>query len=170
MFLYFPITCTPSRAVTFQMSEFPMKSELPTLTYPWGGRGTMAIYLSRWVLGYNSLWNDRSHLTQSRLLQGDTGPHVQWTPVLLSEALLAHDVCVCLERPSGALPPEGGCITWIWRRKTSDSIPRTIGSTFWCLHTGGPGVKTSIYRSPYNEKSRARLGALSGACTTGARS
>jgi len=28
------------------------------------------------------------------------------TPVLLSEALLAHDVCVYLERPSGALPPE----------------------------------------------------------------
>ena len=30
------------------------------------------------------------------------------TPVLISEALLAHDVCVCLERPSGALPPESG--------------------------------------------------------------
>ena len=30
---------------------------------------------------------------------------MQWTPVLLSEALLAHDVYVCLERPSGALPP-----------------------------------------------------------------
>ena len=31
---------------------------------------------------------------------------MQWTPVLLKEALLAHDVYVCLERPSGALPPE----------------------------------------------------------------
>ena len=30
----------------------------------------------------------------------------KWTPVLLSEALLAHDVDVCLERPNGALPPE----------------------------------------------------------------
>ena len=30
----------------------------------------------------------------------------KWTPVLLREALLAHDVYVCLERPSGALPPE----------------------------------------------------------------
>ena len=28
------------------------------------------------------------------------------TPVLFSEALLALDVYVCLERPSGALPPE----------------------------------------------------------------
>jgi len=28
---------------------------------------------------------------------------LQWTPVFLSEALLAHDVDVCLERPSGAL-------------------------------------------------------------------
>jgi hypothetical protein len=33
-------------------------------------------------------------------------PHVQWTPVLLSKALLAHGVYVCLERPSGARPPE----------------------------------------------------------------
>ena len=38
-------------------------------------------------------------------------PRVGWpyrlqTPVLHSEALLAHDVYVCLERPSGALPPE----------------------------------------------------------------
>jgi hypothetical protein len=31
---------------------------------------------------------------------------VQWTPILLSEALLALGVCVCLERLSGALPPE----------------------------------------------------------------
>jgi len=31
---------------------------------------------------------------------------VQWTPVLLSEALLTHDVNMCLERPSGALPPD----------------------------------------------------------------
>ena len=31
---------------------------------------------------------------------------MQWTSVLLSEALLAHDVYVCLERPSGDLPPE----------------------------------------------------------------
>jgi len=36
----------------------------------------------------------------------EIGPHVQWTPVLLSEALLAHDVYVCLECPSGALPPD----------------------------------------------------------------
>ena len=37
---------------------------------------------------------------------------MQWTPPLCDEALLAHDVCVCLERPSEALPPEsgvGGC-------------------------------------------------------------
>ena len=33
-------------------------------------------------------------------------PHAQWTSVLLSEALLAHDVYVCLECPSRALPPE----------------------------------------------------------------
>jgi len=33
-------------------------------------------------------------------------PHVQWTSVLLSETLLAHDFYVCLERPSGALPPD----------------------------------------------------------------
>jgi len=34
------------------------------------------------------------------------------TPALLSEALLAHDVIVCLERSSGALSPdsaETGC-------------------------------------------------------------
>ena len=36
----------------------------------------------------------------------DKNLHGQWTPVLPSEALLAHDVYVCLERPSGALPPE----------------------------------------------------------------
>ena len=36
----------------------------------------------------------------------EIGPHVQWTLVLLSEALLAHDVHVRLERLSGALPPE----------------------------------------------------------------
>jgi len=28
------------------------------------------------------------------------------SPVLLSEVLLAHDVHVCIKRPSGALPPE----------------------------------------------------------------
>ena len=49
---------------------------------------------------------DRSDFTQSRLLAGDIGPHVLQTPVLLSEALLAHHVDVCLERPSGALPPD----------------------------------------------------------------
>ena len=41
---------------------------------------------------------------------GDSGgraPHVQWTPVLLSEASLAHDVYLCVERPSGAFPPQG---------------------------------------------------------------
>ena len=40
-------------------------------------------------------------------LQGDISPHVQWSSVFLSEALLAHDGHVCIERPSGALPPEG---------------------------------------------------------------
>ena len=30
---------------------------------------------------------------------------MQWTSVLISKTLLAHDVCVCLEGPSGALPP-----------------------------------------------------------------
>jgi hypothetical protein len=50
--------------------------------------------------------DDRSDFTQSRPLHGDIIPHVQWTLVLLSEALLAHDVYVCLERPSGALPPQ----------------------------------------------------------------
>ena len=41
-------------------------------------------------------------------LSGDTdiSPHAKWTPVLLSEALRAHNVYVCLERPSGALPPD----------------------------------------------------------------
>ena len=38
----------------------------------------------------------------------DISPHMQWTLVLLSEALLAHDVYVCLERPIGALSPERG--------------------------------------------------------------
>ena len=33
---------------------------------------------------------------------------MQWTPVLLSGALLARGFHVSLERPSGALPPEGG--------------------------------------------------------------
>ena len=32
---------------------------------------------------------------------------MQPTFVLLSETLLAHDFCVCLERPSRAPPPEG---------------------------------------------------------------
>jgi len=41
-----------------------------------------------------------------RFLIGDISPHVQWTSVLVSEALLAHGVYVRLERPSGALPPE----------------------------------------------------------------
>ena len=31
-------------------------------------------------------------------------------PCSLSGALLAHDVNVCIERPSGALPPEKGCL------------------------------------------------------------
>jgi len=48
----------------------------------------------------------RSDFTQPRSLYGDISPQVQWTPVLLSEALLAHYVYVCLERLSGALPPE----------------------------------------------------------------
>ena len=34
------------------------------------------------------------------------GPHVLRIPALLSKALLAHDVYVCFERPSGALPPD----------------------------------------------------------------
>jgi len=37
-------------------------------------------------------------------MRGDIGPHVLRTPVLLSESLLAHDIYVCLERLSGALP------------------------------------------------------------------
>ena len=44
---------------------------------------------------------------ESKSKSGDTiGLHMLWTPVLLSEALLAHDVDVCLERPSRALPLE----------------------------------------------------------------
>ena len=56
---------------------------------------------------YSPVRDDQSDFTQSSPLQGDISPHVQWTPVLLSEALLADDVYVCLERPSGVLPPQG---------------------------------------------------------------
>ena len=47
-----------------------------------------------------------SDFTQSRPLHGDIGLHVLRIPVLLSQAVLAHDVYVCLDRPRGALPPE----------------------------------------------------------------
>ena len=50
--------------------------------------------------------DDRSDFTRSRPLQENIGSHVLRTSVPLSEALLAHDVYVCLERPNGALPPE----------------------------------------------------------------
>ena len=44
---------------------------------------------------------------ESKSKSGDAiGLHVLRTTVLLSEALLSHDVYVCLERPSGALPLE----------------------------------------------------------------
>ena len=43
-------------------------------------------------------------------------------PVLLSEALLVHDVYVCLERPSGALPPE--VITRLTSRGLSREAPQ----------------------------------------------
>ena len=36
----------------------------------------------------------------------DIGTARGGSPVLLSEVLLAHDVHVCIKRPSGALPPE----------------------------------------------------------------
>ena len=39
-------------------------------------------------------------------MSGDIGPHVMRTFVLLSEAILAHDVHVYLKRPSGARPSE----------------------------------------------------------------
>ena len=45
---------------------------------------------------------------EKRRSAGDISPHVQWTPVLLSEALLAYDNYVCIQRPSGALPPDAG--------------------------------------------------------------
>ena len=37
--------------------------------------------------------------------RGDTSPHVQWTTVLLSEALLARDADVCLEHPAARRTP-----------------------------------------------------------------
>jgi hypothetical protein len=58
------------------------------------------------IRGHDPVQDDRSDFTQPCPLLGDTGPNVLRTPVLLSEALLAHDVYMCLERPSGALPPE----------------------------------------------------------------
>jgi len=58
--------------------------------------------------GYNPMQDDWIDFTQSRPLHEDIVPHVQWTSVLLSETLPEHDVNVCLERPSGALPPD----TW----------------------------------------------------------
>ena len=42
--------------------------------------------------GHNLVYNDWSDFTQSRPRQGDISPHVQWSPVLLSEALLAYHV------------------------------------------------------------------------------
>ena len=45
-------------------------------------------------------------LVTSALRRYSIGPHVLRTPVLLSEAFLAHDVHVCLESPSGALPTD----------------------------------------------------------------
>ena len=36
-------------------------------------------------------------------------------PVLLREALLAHDVYVCLERPSGTLPLEASSLGFLVR-------------------------------------------------------
>ena len=53
-----------------------------------------------------TLQDDWSDFTQSRPLYGGIGPHLLRTPVLLSDALLAHDVHVCPERPSSALPPD----------------------------------------------------------------
>ena len=40
----------------------------------------------------SAVGGEPSDFTQSRPLQGVTGPHVLRTPVLLSDALLAHDV------------------------------------------------------------------------------
>ena len=48
--------------------------------------------------------DDRSDFTQSRPLQGDTSPHAQWTPVLLSEALLSDDVTPIILR--GGVSPK----------------------------------------------------------------
>ena len=48
---------------------------------------------------------ERQCFLSDHIIQGDISPHVRWTPVLLSEALLVHNVFVCFERPSGALPP-----------------------------------------------------------------
>ena len=55
---------------------------------------------NRYVWGYNPIQDDRSDWTQSRPLHGDINPHVQWTPVLLSEALLAHDVLRTILTPN----------------------------------------------------------------------
>ena len=65
-----------------------------------------ATYVAR-VCRYNPEEDDHGDFKESLPLEGDIGgPHVLRNPVLFSEALLAHDVYVCLEHPSGALPPE----------------------------------------------------------------
>ena len=46
-----------------------------------------------------------SDFAQSYPFERNIGPHVLWTPVLLSQVVLAHDVYVCLERPSQTLSP-----------------------------------------------------------------
>jgi hypothetical protein len=56
--------------------------------------------MRRPLWGYNPVSDDRSNFTQSRPLQGYMSPRAQLTPFLLSEALRAHDVHVCLEPQS----------------------------------------------------------------------
>ena len=66
---------------------------------------------------------------------------MQWTSVLLSEALLAHDVFVCLERPSGALPPDDSSYTLLVQEVNQflSDVSDLMGmhSNLLVLRTGG---------------------------------
>ena len=90
----------PAWAVTYRTSEFPVESPTHELHVSVIKRKLMMMRRRRpggaWshpadqdagpVWGNNPVKDDRSNFTQSRPLQGDIGPHVLRTPVLLSEA------------------------------------------------------------------------------------
>ena len=73
------------------------------------------------------------------------GTHVRRTPIFLSEALLAHDVHVSLERPRGTLPQQ-----FSYKMSFITNPPPALFARD-ADHTGGESMYQHMRKRPVNE-------------------